>query len=99
MLEWYETVDENETIEDIIEEMQILVSSREKFRVKVTDKRVSFYTTRQDIINGVGDDPEFNDVIKQALARLDSEGVNGLVRCYRPATNKRKEIPVWIDKV
>ena len=99
MIEWYETADENETIEDIIEEMAILVRSREKFRVKITHKRVSFYTTRQDIENGVGDDPEFNDVIQQALARLDKDGVNGLVRCFRPFTYKRKEIPVWLDKV
>jgi len=65
-----------------------------KNKVRVIVNGVSFYTTKAQIIRGVGDNISINYFVQSALKECIRDGVMGLGRTYHMYNEKMKSTPL-----
>jgi hypothetical protein len=65
-----------------------------KNKVRVIVNGVSFYTTKAQIVRGVGDNISINYFVQSALKECIRDGIAGLGRTYHMYDAKMKSTPL-----
>lgn len=68
-----------------------------KSKVRVIVNGVSFFTTKAQIMRGVGDNASINYFVQSALEQCIREGVKGLGRTYHSYDARMRSTPLALQ--